>query len=168
MRRWTAVNHRQYPTAPNDTTGPEEMMYQRILVALENSAADESLLPHITQLAKLAHSKLLLVHVADGWVARNFQRFELAESEEMKKDRQYLDSTADKLRAEGLEVDVQLALGDPPSEILKIAPREKCDLIAMTTHGHRLIGDLLFGSTIDKVRHGSGIPLLIVRAEKLN
>jgi nucleotide-binding universal stress UspA family protein len=143
-------------------------MYQRILVALENSAADESLLPHITQLAKLANAKLLLVHVADGWVARNYERFELAESDEMKKDKQYLETIAQKLRADGIEVDVQLALGDPPNEILKIAPREKCDLIAMTTHGHRLIGDLLFGSTIDKVRHGSGIPLLIVRAAKLS
>src|SRR2546423_1187311 len=123
-------------------------MYRKILVALENSRADASLLPHITQLARLAHSELLLVHVADGWVARNFNQLKLAESEEMKQDRKYLEETATRLRAEGLKVSAHLALGDPPTEILKTASSENCDLIAMTMHGHRLLGDLIFGSTI--------------------
>jgi manganese transport protein len=139
-------------------------MYRKILVALENSRADRSLLPHITQLAKLAGSELLLVHVADGWVARNFDRFGLAESEEMKDDRRYLEETAARLRNEGVIVSVRLALGDPPKEIVNSAREESCDLIAMTTHGHRLLGDLLFGSTIDEVRHRSDVPLLVVRA----
>jgi nucleotide-binding universal stress UspA family protein len=141
-------------------------MYRKILVALENSRADATLLPHIEQLAKLMHSQLLLVHVADGWVARNFNRLKLAESEEMKTDRAYLDATASHLRKAGLAVVAELALGDPPTEILKTAEREKCDLIAMTAHGHRLLGDLFFGSTIHKVRHESSIPILLVRAEK--
>jgi manganese transport protein len=139
-------------------------MYKKILVALENSRADKSLLPHVTELAKRLHSQLLLVHVADGWVARNFEQLKLAESQEMKEDRGYLDATVAKLRAEGLEVTAHLALGDPPSEILKTADREKCDLIAMTTHGHRLIGDLILGSTINKVRHKASVPVLLVRA----
>jgi nucleotide-binding universal stress UspA family protein len=139
-------------------------MYRKILVALENSHADVSLLPHVTELAKRFQSQLLLVHVADGWVARNFNRLKLAESEEMKLDRVYLESTAGQLRANGLEVTCQLALGDPPTEILRAAEVEKCDLIAMTAHGHRLLGDLFFGSTIHQVRHRSFIPLLIVRA----
>lgn len=139
-------------------------MYQKILVALENSQADESLLPHVTELAKRFRSQLLLVHVADGWVARNFNRLKLAESEEMKMDRAYLESTAAQLRAEGLEVTSHLALGDPPTEILRSAQAEKCDLIAMTAHGHRLLGDLFFGSTIHEVRHKSFIPILLVRA----
>jgi nucleotide-binding universal stress UspA family protein len=139
-------------------------MYQRILVALENSRADESLLPHVTELAKRFRSHLLLVHVADGWVARNFNRLKLAESEEMKQDRAYLESTAKHLSAEGLDVTCHLALGDPPTEILRTAQEEKCDLIAMTAHGHRLLGDLFFGSTIHQVHHKSFIPILIVRA----
>ncbi|MDB6021235.1 MAG: UspA domain protein [Pedosphaera sp.] len=139
-------------------------MYQKILVALENSRADESLLPHVTELAKRFQSQLLLVHVADGWVARNFNRLKLAESEEMKADRTYLETTASQLRAAGLDVKAHLALGDPPTEILRSAEREKCDLIALTAHGHRLLGDLFFGSTIHEVRHRSFIPLLIVRA----
>lgn len=139
-------------------------MYQKILVALENSQADESLLPHVTELARQFRSELLLVHVADGWVARNYTRLSLAESEEMKADRTYLENTATQLRAAGLNVTAYLALGDPPTEILRTAEREHCDLIALTAHGHRLLGDLFFGSTIHEVRHRSFIPLLIVRA----
>jgi manganese transport protein len=139
-------------------------VYSKILVALENSRADQSLLPHITQLAGLLNSQLLLLHVADGWVARNFDMLKLAESEEMKSDRRYLDEIAESLRMAGLTVEVRLALGDPPKEILKIAADEGCDLIAMTTHGHRLIGDLLHGSTIHEVRHRATIPVLLVRA----
>ena len=84
----------------------------------------------------------------------------------MKHDREYLEKTALDLRGQGLNVSAHLALGDPASEILKTAEREQCDLIAMTTHGHRFIGDLIFGSTIHEVRHRSSIPVLLVRAEK--
>jgi len=141
-------------------------MYRKILVALENSRADQALLPHIEKLAALLRSELLLVHVADGWVARNFDRLKLAESDEMKADRAYLETTAEKLRTNGLKVSVLLALGDPPAEILRAAETESCDLIAMTTHGHRLIGDIIYGSTIEQVRHKANVPLLVVRAEK--
>ena len=141
-------------------------MYSKILVALENSRADESLIPHITELAQMHGSSLLLVHVADGWVARNFNQLKLAESEEMKEDQAYLDAAAGQMRAAGLEVTTHLALGDPPTEILKTAEREGCDLIAMTTHGHRLLGDLIHGSTIEEVRHRASIPILLVRAAK--
>ena len=141
-------------------------MYRKILVALENSQADQSLIPHVSELAQRLRSELLLVHVADGWVARNFDQLKLVESQEMKEDRSYLDKTAAQMRASGLNVSTHLALGDPPTEILKTADRENCDLIAMTMHGHRLIGDLLFGSTISEVRHKTSIPILLVRAQR--
>ncbi len=141
-------------------------MYRKILVALENTRADESLIPHVTELAKRLGSELLLLHVADGWVARNFDRLKLAESEEMQSDRKYLEKTAARLRDAGLTVTACLALGDPPTEILKAAKTDRCDLIAMTSHGHRLIGDILYGSTIHTVRHKTRIPVLVVRAEK--
>lgn len=137
-------------------------MYRKILVALENSRADQSLLPHVTELATRLGSALLLVHVADGWAARNFHRLKLAESEEMKADRAYLEKTASDLKAQGLSVEAHLALGDPPTEILRTAERNKCDLIALTSHGHRFLSDLLHGSTIEAVRHKSAIPLLVV------
>ena len=138
-------------------------MYRRILVALDHTKADEFLLPHVCALAALTNAELLLVHVADGWAARNYDRLKLAESEEMREDRAYLEQTAADLRERhGLTVAAHLALGDPPREILRLSQESQCDLIAMTTHGHRLIGDILFGSTIDYVRHRSKAPLLIV------
>lgn len=139
-------------------------MYRKILVALDHSRADESLVPHVARLAQHLHSRLLLLHVADGWVARHYERLQLQESDEMKEDRRYLDCVEAGLREQGLEVSSQLALGNPPTEILKTAEREQCDLIAMTTHGHRFLGDLLYGSTINEVRHKANIPLLLVRA----
>ena len=141
-------------------------MYKKILVALENSSADASLLPHIAELAKQLHSELLLVHVADGWAARNFSQLKLAESEEMKNDRDYLERSAAILRNAGLSVATHLALGEPPAEILRTAENERCDLIAMTSHGHRLLGDLMFGSTISEVRHRTSIPILLVKAAR--
>jgi nucleotide-binding universal stress UspA family protein len=57
-------------------------------------------------------------------------------------------------------------MGDPPKEIVRTADKEKCDLIAMGSHGHRLIGDIIHGSTIHDVRHSTAVPVLLVRAEK--
>ncbi len=140
-------------------------MYRRILAALDHTDADAVLLRHIRDLARLTGAEVLLVHVADGWAARNFDLLNLAESEEMREDRAYLERTAVALRADtGLTVTMRLAMGDPPREILRLADEEQCDLIAMTTHGHRLIGDILFGSTIEYVRHRCKAPLLIVTA----
>lgn len=139
-------------------------MYHKILVTLENGRADATLLPHAATLAKTVGAELLLLHVADGWAARNFEQLKLAESEEMKADSAYLEQTAADLRKQGLTVDTLLALGNPPAEIVKIAASSGCDLIAMASHGHKLIGDLLHGSTIDRVRHNTRVPLLVVRA----
>src|ERR1700733_10908782 len=141
-------------------------MYRKILVALENGPADKTMLPQITQLAKSLGSELLLLHVADGWGARNFNQLKLAESEEMKSDRAYLEKIAVELRAAGLVVNSKLALGNPPTEIIKVAEAEDCKLIAMTSHGHRLFGDIFHGSTINEVRHRTHIPIFLVRAEK--
>jgi nucleotide-binding universal stress UspA family protein len=71
------------------------------------------------------------------------------------------------LRAEKLIVSTMLAMGSPPTEILKTAEAEKCHLIAMTSHGHRLIGDIIHGSTINEVRHRTHLPIFLVRAEKI-
>jgi nucleotide-binding universal stress UspA family protein len=139
-------------------------MYKKILVALENSEADNRLLPHISELARHVGASLLLLHVADGWAARNFEQLKLAQSDEMISDAAYLQVRADELRQAGLPVETLLALGNPPTEILKVAESAGCDLIALTSHGHKFIGDLLHGSTIEKVRHNTRIPLLVVSA----
>lgn len=138
-------------------------MYQRILVALENGRGDEVLVAHVRSLATRLGSEVLLMHAADGFAARHFNALQLAESEEIRVDRQYLDSIADGLRAGGLVVQVHLGMGDPAREILRAAGDHGCDLIAMGTHGHRFLGDLLHGSTISEVRHKSSVPVLSVR-----
>ena len=140
-------------------------MYKHILIPLENSAADETILTHIKPLARMTGATLLLVHVADGWVARNFQQLKLAESQEMKDDRAYLETRTRQLTQEGFTCDAVLALGEPSDEIIKLARERNVDLIAMTTHGHRFISDILYGATADKVRHAVDVPVLLVRAK---
>lgn len=139
-------------------------MYQHILVPLENSNADETILAHIKPLARMTGAKLLLVHVADGWVARNFNQLELAESDEMKQDRAYLEKRQRELTGEGFVCDAVLSLGEPSDEIIKLAREKDVDLIAMSTHGHRFISDILYGATADKVRHAVDVPVLLLRA----
>lgn len=141
-------------------------MYKKILIALDNSPADEAILPHVAELATRFDSQILLLHVADGFAARCYDQLKLAESEEIKEDRAYLEKIAVELRAKKLVVNALLAMGNPPAEILKTAAGEKCDLIAMTSHGHRFFGDLFHGSTITQVRHHTNIPLLVLRAQK--
>ena len=141
------------------------VMYNHILIPLENSPADATILTHIKPLARMTGAKLLLVHVADGWVARNFNQLQLAESEEMKEDRVYLEKRQRELTNEGFSCDAMLALGEPSDEIIKLAREKDVDLIAMTTHGHRFISDVLYGATADKVRHAVDIPVLLVRAK---
>jgi manganese transport protein len=141
-------------------------MYQKILVALENGPADQRLVPHITQFAQRLGSELLLLHVADGWAARNYDQLKLNDSAEMKADTEYLENLAARLSGEGLKVGIMLALGNPPNEIVRVAADSGCDLIALASHGHKLLGDIVHGSTIDRVRHNTTIPLLVVNARK--
>jgi nucleotide-binding universal stress UspA family protein len=139
-------------------------MYRRILVAVENSPADRTILAHVAELARLTNAELLLVHVADGWAARHFDELQLRESEEMKSDRAYLDRLRDDLAAKGFSVDTMLAMGDPATELIRAAEDRQVDLIAMSTHGHRFLSDLLHGETADRVRHLVKVPVLLLRA----
>jgi nucleotide-binding universal stress UspA family protein len=140
-------------------------MYHHILIPLENSPADETILAHIKPLARITGAKLLLVHVADGWVARNFNQLQLAESDEMKQDRTYLEKRTRELTTEGFTCAAVLALGEPSDEIIKLAREKDIDLIAMTTHGHRFVSDILYGATADKVRHAVNVPVLLLKVK---
>jgi nucleotide-binding universal stress UspA family protein len=103
--------------------------------------------------------------VADGWAARNFDQLNLRESEEMKDDREYLQRLAADLTARGLKVSTELAMGDPANELIRLARERGVDLLAMSTHGHRFLNDLLRGTTVSRVRHFVKIPILLVRAQ---
>lgn len=138
-------------------------MYRKILVPLENTAADQTILGHIRPLAKMTGATLLLVHVADGWVARNYDRLNLVEGDEIRQDRSYLERRAAELKAEGFEVEHLLAMGEPADEIVKLALEKQVDLIAMSTHGHRFLSDLIYGSTATRVRHLVDVPVLLLK-----
>jgi nucleotide-binding universal stress UspA family protein len=140
-------------------------MYRSILVAVENSQADRTILKHVRELATLTGAELLLVHVADGWAARHFDELKLRESEEMQADRAYLARVAAELTGASLKVSTELAMGDPATELIRLAEERKVDLIAMSTHGHRFFNDLLRGTTVNKVRHVVKIPVLLLRAQ---
>ena len=140
-------------------------MYRRILVALEHSAADATIVSHASDLARLTGAELLLVHVADGWAARNYDQLNLRESEEMTADRAYLEKVRGELATSGFKVNAHLAMGDPANELIRVAEEGEVDLIAMSTHGHRFIADVLFGTTVNKVRHVVKIPVLLLRAQ---
>jgi len=140
-------------------------MYQKILVALDHTTADTALLPQVSQLARLCGAALLLVHVADGWAAQWQNELNLKDSQEVQRDTLYLQETAAALQREGIQTEYYLSRGNAAQEIPQIAEEHHCDLIAMTTHGHRFIADVWLGSTIDKVRHSINIPLLVVRAK---
>ncbi len=106
------------------------------------------------------------MHVADGWAARHFDELKLRESEEMKGDRAYLEGLGEDLANRGFRVRTILAMGDPADELIRVADTEQADLIAMSTHGHRFINDLLRGTTVDRVRHLVKIPVLLLRAHE--
>lgn len=140
-------------------------VYRRILVAIEHSAADETILAHVCDLAKLTGAELRLVHVADGFAARHFDDLKLRESEEMRSDRAYLEGLQQRLTASGLIVSIELAKGDPARELVRLARSGDVDLLAMSTHGHRFLADMLLGATADKVRHQVAIPVLLLKAQ---
>jgi len=139
-------------------------MYHNILIPLENSIADSTILEHVCRLAHSIGGYLHLLHVASGWVARNYDQLNLTESEEMKNDLRYLKSVARTLQKSGLQCSYELAMGEPSNEIVRVAKEREVDLIAMSTHGHRFLGDFIYGNTVDRVRHLVGVPVLLLKA----
>lgn len=138
-------------------------MYTRILVPLEHTAYDAAILEHVRHLARHTGASLVLVHVADGFAARNVDLLNYRESEEIRDDREYIERLCQDLENEGFDAECVLAGGDPAREICAAAERESCDLIAMSTHGHRFVKDLIYGSVAESVRHRSLVPVLLVR-----
>ena len=137
-------------------------MYDTILVTLDATATDRAIIDHIKQLARLCGSKVVLLHVADGWAARQFGRD--AVSKEVKEDQAYLASVKKEFDAAGIAAQAELAYGEPKKEILKWVAEKGCSLIAMSTHGHRFLGDLFLGTTATHVQHRVEVPVLLVRA----
>jgi nucleotide-binding universal stress UspA family protein len=139
-------------------------MYKKILIPLDNSATDQAILDHIQPLARMTKAELILVHVADGYVARLQDQLNLADSQEIKDDRSYLDKCKAQLAQKHFKVESVLIKGKAPVHgILEVAKAEGCDLIAMATHGHGPVQDLVLGSVADELRHLTDIPILMIR-----
>jgi nucleotide-binding universal stress UspA family protein len=137
-------------------------MYETILVTLDGTPTDRAIIEHVKQLAKLASSRVVLLHVADGWAARTYGPD--AVSPEIAEDTAYLDRVRSEFRAAGISADAELAFGEPADEIIKWVQRKGCDLVAMSTHGHRFLSDLFRGVTATRVQHSITVPVLLLRA----
>ena len=137
-------------------------MYKTILVTLDGTATDRAIIGHIKQLALLLKSSVVLLHVADGWAARTFGPDAIGP--EVSEDREYLARIRSEFQENGIPAEAELAFGDPADEIVKWVKKGRCDLVAMSTHGHRLVADLFLGTTVTKVRHGVSVPVLLLKA----
>ena len=138
-------------------------MYERILVTLDGTASDRAIIEHVKQLAKLAQSRLVLLHVADGWAARTYGAD--AVSAEITEDTVYLETVRAEFEAAGISTVAELAFGDPATEIVRWVEQKGCDLVAMSTHGHRFLADVFLGTTASRVQHSIGVPVLLLRAK---
>ncbi len=138
-------------------------MYDTILVTLDGTPTDRAIIEHVKQLAKLAGSRLVLLHVADGWAARTYGRD--AVSPEITEDTTYLEQVRLEFQSQGIPAEAELAYGDPASEIVKWVQQKGCDLVAMSTHGHRFLADLFLGTTASRVQHSISVPVLLLRAK---
>ena len=150
----TTVNN----AARNGTT-----MYDTILLTLDGTPTDRAIIEHVKQLAKLAHSRIVLLHVADGWAARTYGPD--AVSPEIIEDTAYLERVRLEFQELGIPAQPELAFGEPDKEIIKWVRQKRCDLVAMSTHGHRFLADMFLGTTATKVRHSISVPVLMLRAK---
>lgn len=138
-------------------------MYKTILVTLDGTATDRAIIDHVKRLAKLAESTVVLLHVADGWAARTYGRD--AVSPEIAEDTAYLENVRSEFELQGIPTTAELAYGDPSREIIQWVERKGCDLVAMSTHGHRFLADLFLGTTASRVQHSISVPVLLLRAK---
>jgi len=138
-------------------------MYKTILVTLDGTPTDRAIIEHIERLAKFMHSRVVLLHVADGWAARTYGAD--AVSPEVAQDKAYLAKVRAEFQSAGIYADAELAFGEPADEIIKWVEEKGCDLVAMSTHGHRFIADLFLGSTSRRVRHSIKVPVLLLKAK---
>jgi nucleotide-binding universal stress UspA family protein len=138
-------------------------MYDTILVTLDGTPSDRAIIEHVKQLAKLAKSRLVLLHVADGWAARTYGPDAI--SPEISEDNAYLEKVRNEFQSAGISALAELAYGEPSEQIIKWVEEKGCDLVAMSTHGHRFLADIFLGATADRVRHSIDVPVLLLRAK---
>ncbi len=140
-----------------------DYMYKTILVTVDGTPTDRAIIEHVKQLAKLAQSRVVVLHVADGWAARTYGPD--AVSREISDDTAYLQKVQEEFQAAGVSAVSEMAYGEPANEIIKWVKEKGCDLVAMSTHGHRFIADFFLGTTATRVQHNISVPVLLLRAK---
>lgn len=138
-------------------------MYETILVTVDGTATDRAIIEHVKGLAAMARSRVVLLHVADGWAARTYGAD--AVSPEIREDTAYLAKVRQEFESAGIPAQAELAYGNAPDEIVKWVERKGCSLVAMSTHGHRFLADLFLGTTASRVQHRISVPVLLLRAK---
>jgi nucleotide-binding universal stress UspA family protein len=138
-------------------------MYKTILITVDGTPTDRAIIDHVKQLAKLSQGRVILLHVADGWAARTYGRD--AVSREIAEDTDYLKHVRSEFESSGIPAEAELAYGDPAKEIIRWVKHKGCDLVAMSTHGHRFFADLFLGTTANRVQHNVSVPVLLLRAK---
>jgi len=168
---WIAVQPYRRPTAVTATLGLEERSadliapptYRRILVPLDHSPLDRIALSHAAALASRTNGRIYLLHVEEGVTSQIYGSE--SSTAEVEAGREYLDSLVDSLGERKIDVETAIRHGsNPRKEIVKYAKEISPDLLVMGAHGHGSIKDLIFGNTINPVRHQLDIPILVVRA----
>jgi nucleotide-binding universal stress UspA family protein len=138
-------------------------MYKTILVTLEATATDRAIIEHVKKLATFMKSRVVLLHVATSAVAQ--WQGPNAADKEVEEGQAYLDEVKAEFEDYGVPADTKLAYGSPPAkQIVKWVQENGCDLVAMSTHGHRLLSDLVLGTTACEVRHSLNVPVLLLKA----
>jgi nucleotide-binding universal stress UspA family protein len=136
-------------------------MYETILLTLDASPADKPIIDHVAALAATLHSRVILLHVVTGPQAE-FRGPE-AGGERVDEKREYLETVRRDFEAAGTPVKVELAYGEPAREIVRWVEANGCDLVAMGTHGHRWLSDMVLGFTASRVQHAVSVPVLLLR-----
>jgi len=135
--------------------------YTRIGVALDLGSLDTKVLSHAQSLAQQNGAHLVLMHIVEGVGGQLFGAH--AYDDETRDDMNHLEKHAEEVRNTGIHVDAVLGFGRVPKEIIRIAQEQKFDLLVMGGHGHRGMKDLIFGTSISKVRHALKIPVLVIQ-----
>ena len=134
-------------------------------VALEHTEADTEIMNRALSLAHPGETRLVLLHVVDTPIAGVYG--EASGDRHSEADGVYLDGLVDALVRKGYAADSALLYGpDRAGQLVARLKRQPVDLLVVGSHGHGLVRDLLFGQTVDKVRHGLDIPMLIARPER--
>jgi len=150
---------------PKPEAEPAALIYRRILVPLDHTALDHLAVSHAAAMAKMHAAKLYLLHVEEGVTSQVYGP--AASTAEVEAGEQYLERIAQLLREQGLTIETSISHSTHPDrEIVRYAQEIQADLVIMGAHGHGGLKDLIFGNTINPVRHHLDVPMLIVRPGK--